>query len=73
MATDTQFRVDPPAGVKTANLREEPSTKSRVVMSLPRGQIVHLDTDRKQDGDWYPVRYIRGWMHENVVTEIDPE
>lgn len=67
----TQFRIAPPTGLRTANIREEASTASRIVVALERGQIVNIDPDRTQDGDWLPVLFARGWVHSSVVEAIE--
>lgn len=69
--TDTQWRITPPSGIKTANVREEASTGSRVVAALADGTIVHVDSERTPDGDWLPVLFARGWVHRSVVEAID--
>jgi hypothetical protein len=64
-----QYRVEPAAGVKVGNLREEASMLARVVTTLERGQIVSRDPEREPDGDWLPVQF-RGWMHKSILEEI---
>lgn len=65
----TQYRVEPAAGVKVGNLREEASMEARVVTTLERGQVVSDDPERRPDGDWLPVTF-RGWMHKSILEEI---
>ena len=62
MAPETQLRVNPTG----ANLREEPSTKARVLTLLAPGTIVHLE---KTDGDWHRVTF-RGWVHKTTVKAL---
>ena len=62
MSTEPQLRVNPTG----ANLREEPSTKARVLTLLAPGTIVHLETT---DGDWHRVTF-RGWVHKTTVKAL---
>jgi SH3-like domain-containing protein len=62
---ETQYRVNPTG----ANLREEASTKARVLTLLAPGTIVHLD---HVDGDWLYVE-VRGWVHQSTVTVLKGE
>ena len=69
--TPTLYRINPPTGVKAANVREEASTSSRVVITLERGQLLTTDPDRTQDGEWLPVVFVRGWVHTSIVSVLD--
>ena len=57
-------------------MRDEPSTKARIVTTLDNGVILHVDPDRTQDGEWLPVLLVkdgypletrRAWTHSSVV------
>lgn len=50
-----------------ANMRDEPSTKARIITTLADGVILHVDPDRTQDGEWLPVVLVRGWVHNSTV------
>ncbi|MBK8113222.1 MAG: hypothetical protein IPK44_01235 [Candidatus Accumulibacter sp.] len=65
MATEPQLRVNPTG----AFLRDEPSTKARVISLYKPGTIVHMD---HVDGDWLFVE-VRGWMHKSTVTVLKGE
>lgn len=64
----TQYRVSTD---KQANVREEASTKARVLFQLAPGAIVHLDPGRTPDGEWFPVVVVRGWMHKSTVKAVE--
>lgn len=53
-------------------MREEPDIASRVVCQLSPGVIVNLDPERTKDDGWLPVVIVRGWLHESVVTVLEP-
>lgn len=63
---DRQFTVTS----EQANFRQEPHRDGAIITKLFEGAIVHLDPDRKPEGDWLPVLLVRGWMHKTVVREL---
>lgn len=65
---DTQYRI---TGTLRANVREEPSTDSRVLFQLAAGAIIHADPERIRDGEWLPVVMVRGWAHRSLLEMID--
>lgn len=65
---DIQYRI---TGTLRANVREEPSTDSRVLFQLAVGAIVHADPARTRDGDWLPVVMVRGWVHRSLLEVLD--
>lgn len=75
-ADDTQYRV-----IRTGYMRQEPTSApspgdpnatKNVITTFNAGIIVHVDPDRKPEGEWLPVKYVRGWMHKSLLQEIKP-
>lgn len=59
-----------------ANVREEASTDSRVVITLDKDAVLYDDPERTADGAWLPVLLVkdgypletrRAWAHSSVV------
>jgi hypothetical protein len=57
---------------QTANIREEPSLASRVLLRVKRGDVLAI-VEREPEGTWFQVIHIEsateGWMDQSVIVK----